>query len=202
LKNDKKLVVLGVITLIGFGLTFLKKKGTTTPPTPIDPTPIDPNTVLDINRPKGIDYALFNKSFGNIKNKGKRYAGEITPKGNKHKKFSEWKYGAAGMIAHLQRYLSGGFCRDNKKICTGKLNTIEKLVYVYAPPIENDTEGYIKFVVKETGFKRDQILNQTDKSTMWKLTKAMSKMESRQATQYYTEGVFNEGWEIAKTQNQ
>lgn len=201
--KNKELWIMSALAVltVGYAMAQNRKETPTDPTDPPNPT----DTGVDNQRPdKRVHVAFFNKSFGNIRNAGKiKYAGEITPKQNTYKKFSAWKYGAAAMIAHLQRYISGTFCRDNKGIknCTGKLNTIEKILYVYAPPTENDTEAYIKFVAKDTGFTRSQILDHTNKTTMWKLTKAMSKMESSQATVHYTEGVFTEGWEIAKTQN-
>jgi hypothetical protein len=186
---NKNNIVLGVIGAIAAFLVFSPKKKET----PID-IPDKTDDTLDLNRPKGMHNATFNKSFGNIRNGGRRYAGEITPTRNVYKKFSEWKYGAGAMIAHVQRYINGTMF--------GKLDTISKIIYKYAPPSENDTEGYINFVVRESGISKNTILDWKDKTTLWKITKAMSKMESRQATEYFTESVFKEGWEIAKTQNQ
>lgn len=38
------------------------------------------------------------------------------------------------------------------------VNTLEKIVSTWAPKNENDTEAYIKNVVKWTGFKRDRVI--------------------------------------------
>lgn len=182
-QNDK--IIIGVVVglLAAISGIFAKNKDA--------PTATD--NVLDKNRPSGMHNATFNKSFGNIRNGGRRYAGEITPQGNVYKKFSSWEYGAGAMIAHLQRYINGSLF--------GKLDTVSKIIYTYAPPSENNTEGYINFVVKESGFTKDTVLDWKDKDTLWRLSKAMSKMESRQATEFYTYAVFQKGFEIAKTQN-
>ncbi len=192
--KNKELLVMGVLAFITVGYAIAQGRNET-PVDPIDPPDPNPSdNTLDTNRPKGVDFATFNKSFGNIRNAGRKYKGEISPKKNIYKKFSAWKYGAAAMVAHLQRYING-------TIGFGNLNTITKIINTWAPPSENDTKAYIAFVVKESGIKATTVLDWKDKATLWKVSKAMSKMESRQATAFYTEGVFNDAWEIAKTQN-
>lgn len=57
------------------------------------------------------------------------------------------------------------------------LNTIAQILYRYAPPNENDTEGYIRFVSRMTGFARNQALNLSDASQLEKLMRAMLRME-------------------------
>ncbi|PTR06451.1 MULTISPECIES: hypothetical protein [unclassified Novosphingobium] len=57
------------------------------------------------------------------------------------------------------------------------LNTIAQILYRYAPPNENNTEGYIQFVSKMTGFARNQALNLSDASQLEKLMYAMIRME-------------------------
>lgn len=39
-------------------------------------------------------------------------------------------------------------------------NTIEKIVYVYAPPNENDTQNYIRVVSASLGIKPDQVITE------------------------------------------
>ena len=41
-------------------------------------------------------------------------------------------------------------------------NTISKIIYKYAPPVENDTEKYIRNLVTWTGWNRDRILTPQD----------------------------------------
>ena len=43
-----------------------------------------------------------------------------------------------------------------------KVDTLRSLVTRYAPPSENDTEGYIKFLSDRTGIKPDQKIDLTD----------------------------------------
>ena len=56
-------------------------------------------------------------------------------------------------------------------------HTISTMLYAYAPPKENDTEGYIEHVCKKTGFSRDQEIRQLSDDG---LTKLMTAMEERE----------------------
>jgi hypothetical protein len=185
--DNKQKILLGVGAAVLFGAVKLfasSKK---------NDVEVKENT-SDREMSKGLTYAVFNKNFGNIRNAGRKYAGEITPPNNIYKKFSSWEYGAAAMVAHLQRYIKG-------VTSLGKLDTIKKIIYTYAPPSENKTADYVAFVERNTGINRDTVLNHTDKATMFKLAKTMSRMEDNNATVFFTEAVFNAAWSIAQTQN-
>lgn len=58
-----------------------------------------------------------------------------------------------------------------------KDNSIGTMLYIYAPPSENDTEGYINDVCKKTGFSRDQIIGQFSEADLKKLMTAMEERE-------------------------
>lgn len=62
------------------------------------------------------------------------------------------------------------------KIIRG-LNTINKLIPVYAPPNENDTNRYIKDMVVKTGFSADKVLI-PDLATLSKLARAQFFIEN------------------------
>jgi len=55
-------------------------------------------------------------------------------------------------------------------------NTIAKLISDWAPPSENDTEAYIRNMVKYTGFSADQALP-ADRATLKKLIRAHMNVE-------------------------
>ena len=38
----------------------------------------------------------------------------------------------------------------------------DKIINMFAPKSENNTDGYIKFVVQKTGLSKDAILNKSD----------------------------------------
>jgi hypothetical protein len=64
---------------------------------------------------------------------------------------------------------------------------------VYAPKFENNTEAYIKVVVKRTGIKRNEKLI-TDKSTIFKLVEAISFHENGGA--FLTNEQIEKAWEM------
>jgi hypothetical protein len=124
----------------------------------------------DGERPKGVTPAVFNRNPGNLK-KGKfLYPEEVTPPLSTFRKFRTWSDGYAGLIIHFRRYAAGYIDKN-------KLDTIRKILNTYAPPHENNTQAYIGFVCKETGFNADQKLNFYDKDTCWKMCKAFAMQE-------------------------
>ena len=60
--------------------------------------------------------------------------------------FETRKYGYRAAFINLRSYSKRG------------LNTIEKIIMSWAPPVENNTESYIKYVVDNTGLKRTQVV--------------------------------------------
>lgn len=70
--------------------------------------------------------------------------------------------GAKAQQALLNSYISKGY------------NTPSKIINRWAPSVENDTNGYLNFVTKDTGFGANQVLNS---SQMNSLAKSMAKME-------------------------
>lgn len=86
------------------------------------------------------------------------------------RQFSSIEQGVIGLAKDL-RY------KEEKR----KLDTIEKIIGVYAPKNENDTTAYIKRVAGDTGFKSDQHLNLGDNTVLSKLMAAMLKVESPSA---------------------
>lgn len=57
-------------------------------------------------------------------------------------------------------------------------NTIEKLIYEYAPPSENNTELYISQVCSWSNISRDQILSWNNSSQICALISAMIRKET------------------------
>lgn len=57
-------------------------------------------------------------------------------------------------------------------------NTIRKLIYTWAPPTENHTNGYIAYVAKQLQMSADQVIPALDKTFFIKLAKAISEQEN------------------------
>lgn len=73
------------------------------------------------------------------------------------------------------------------------LNTLKKLIYEYAPPSENDTEGYISNMIVYTGFSRDQVLPISE-YTLLKLIRGFIKVEvGREYSNLVTDADIQEG---------
>lgn len=84
-------------------------------------------------------------------NPANRWQGRIEPERNTDGAFEQFegpvwglRAGAVLIIAHYDRRGA---------------DTIRKLVRIWAPPSENDTEAYAAFVARETGFPADQRLD-------------------------------------------
>lgn len=76
---------------------------------------------------------------------------------------------------HIDWGIRAGFVLLKNKY-SGK--TIEQIVYRFAPSHENDTENYIRLVLKFGGFKnRNQILNLNNKETLKRLGLAKLRVE-------------------------
>ena len=83
---------------------------------------------------------------GNIRNSSTAYIGEVTPSKNKSfKTFLTMEFGYRAMFKLLNTYIT-----------EHKLETIEKMINRYAPPFENNTSNYVKFVCDKTGFSKDK----------------------------------------------
>lgn len=58
-----------------------------------------------------------------------------------------------------------------------KLDTVEKIIRRWAPPIENDVKAYIASVNKHANFNADQKLDLTNADVLVRLIRAMARHE-------------------------
>lgn len=103
----------------------------------------------------------------NIKKSSDTFKGEIKPSQDAvFKQFESMEYGYRAAIVIIGTYIGRG------------LNTIEKIVRRWAPPIENSTERYILNVEKNTGIDRNHVLKLVgDSEQIIAIVGAMSVME-------------------------
>jgi len=87
------------------------------------------------------------------------------------------KPGAFETFKELDYGLRAGFKLLRNYASNYNLTTIERIIYRFAPPSENDTEGYIRTVCKLTGYERDQELDLWDKAQLINLAGAMIYVE-------------------------
>lgn len=111
---------------------------------------------------------LRNCNPGNIRKSRVRYEGEVVPSRDKEfKEFSSMAYGYRAMFVLLDSY------RSKYGLCT-----IRQMLGRYAPPSENFTEGYVRFVSSCTGIAPDEIVNTRADRDMIPIVAAMSQIEN------------------------
>lgn len=111
---------------------------------------------------------LRNCNPGNIRRSKVRYKGEVQPSRDaEFKEFCSMGYGYRAMFVLLDSY------RSRYGLCT-----IRQMLGRYAPPSENFTEGYVRFVSSRTGIAPDEIVNTRAACDMVPIVAAMSQIEN------------------------
>ena len=108
---------------------------------------------------------------GNIRRSKTHYKGERHPSRDREfKEFESVAYGYRAMFVLLDTYSRRyGLC------------TIRQMLNRYAPPSENFTEGYIRYVSQTTGIAPDEMLNTRNERDMVPVVAAMSRVENGSA---------------------
>mgnify|MGYP003440296830 CR=1 FL=1 len=111
---------------------------------------------------------LRNNNPGNIRRSRVRYLGEVRPSRDPDfKEFETMAYGYRAMFVLLDTYRS-----------RYGLDTIRRMLYRYAPPEENLTERYVRYVVDYSGIMPDEVVDTRSELDMIPIVAAMSKMEN------------------------
>ena len=92
----------------------------------------------------------------------------------------EWGYRALFVLLHTYARRHG--CR-----------TLRSMVARYAPPHENPTGNYLRFVCAESGLGADEPLDTLDRRTMTAVAAAISRFENGPAA---SAGEVARGWEL------
>lgn len=126
---------------------------------------------------------LRNRNPGNIRRSNTRYVGEVErPTDPEFRQFVavEWGYRAMFVLLYTYRLRYG-------------LNTLRGLIGRWAPPSENRTESYIRFVADRCGLDEEEPIDLLDAGTMVPVAAAMSEVENgMQAVRADVE----RGWEL------
>ena len=130
---------------------------------------------------------LRNCNPGNIRQSKTRYKGERHPsRDSEFKEFESMAYGYRAMFVLLDTYSRRyGLC------------TIRQMLNRYAPPVENFTEGYIRFVSEKTGIAPDEIINTRAARDMVPIVAAMSQIENGKPA---VMADVHRGWELFETE--
>ena len=107
-----------------------------------------------------------NNPFNIKANKANKWQGKTTKEGASFESFDTLENGVRAGIKILKAYFS-----------KYGLNTVRGIITRFAPSNENNTENYIKFVSTQLGVTADAELT-PDKTTLWKLSRAVCKMEN------------------------
>ena len=115
------------------------------------------------NRPRGVR----NCNPGNIRKNGDLFQGEIDSTDPDFKQFRSMAYGYRAIFKILRTY------KNNYS-----LNTLEQMIYRWAPPSDNNkTEVYVDFVAKRAGIDRKDIVDVSNMTAMCRIVEAMAIME-------------------------
>ena len=111
---------------------------------------------------------LRNCNPGNIRHSATRYRGEVVPSRDRaFKEFESMAWGYRAMFMLLDSYRR-----------RHRLGTLRQMLSRYAPPTENFTEGYIRFIVQHTGIGADEVVDTRNQSDMIPIVAAMSEIEN------------------------
>lgn len=99
--------------------------------------------------------------------------------------FSAFIYGIRAAVLILKRYMQRGD------------NTISRIIERWAPPTENSTSRYIRFVSKETTIPPDKVLSIYERGKVCAILRAMIKVEC--ANLVLPESYITIGYDLAIT---
>ena len=111
---------------------------------------------------------LRNCNPGNIRQSRSNFKGEVRPsRDSAFKQFESMAYGYRAMFVLLNSY--------HKRY---GLTTIREMISRWAPPSENFTEGYIRFVSERSGISADAEVDSRSERDMVPIVAAMSEIEN------------------------
>lgn len=126
---------------------------------------------------------LRNNNPGNIRHDGVLWRGEVRPSSDPaFKQFSSpaWGYRAMFVILDTYRRKHG-------------IRTLQSVIARYAPPSENDTAAYLRFVADRAGTDPAAPLDFDNKRLMCDIVGAMSRVENGMEA---IEDDLTEGWKL------
>jgi hypothetical protein len=126
-----------------------------------------------------------NNNPGNLRKTSIKWAGEVTPGTDPDfEQFESMPYGIRAMLIDIINKHKNG------------LDTIQELINVWAPPIENDTTAYINNVSSRSGIPKNVVFSPT-KANFLAIAKAMAFSENGPDALLIPDSDWNEGWRLA-----
>lgn len=134
---------------------------------------------------RSLSRAERNRNPGNIRRSGVRYRGERRPSIDpSFKEFESDEWGYRAMFVLMESY------RRRYAI-----DTLRGIVSRWAPPTENDTEGYIRFVSERTAIESDAQLLPHD-VRLRAIVEAMSRFERGHEPSPEQLASLDRGWQL------
>lgn len=134
-----------------------------------------------LNAPRGIR----NNNPGNIEmNDANQWEGKVPRNQNtdgRFEQFTSYAYGVRALIMLLRTYIRGS------------RNTVTRIFEAYAPPSENNTQNYIRFVSDRIGIGPNDMVPLT-RTNLKALAQAIARMENGQEA--ITDTQYDEGWSL------
>ena len=111
---------------------------------------------------------LRNCNPGNIRRSRSKFKGEVRPSRDAaFKQFETMAYGYRAMFVLLDTYAR-----------SYGLSSIRQMITRYAPPTENFTDGYVRFVARKSGIAADERIDSRSPRDMVPIVAAMAEIES------------------------
>lgn len=112
--------------------------------------------------------AMRNLNPGNIRLSATRFKGEVVPsRDSAFKQFESLEYGYRAMFVLLDTYAR-----------RYGLSSIRQMITRYAPPTENFTDGYVRFVARKSCIAADERIDSRSPRDMVPIVAAMAEIES------------------------
>lgn len=134
----------------------------------------------------GASYGAELNNPGNIRH-GDKWVGMTDNRTYQFVQYQHQVYGYRAMARILSTYQG-----------TYNIRCVHDIIYRYAPPTENPTEQYSKFVSSHSGFTQTQVLDLNDPAVQFKLIKAMTRFEQG-ADYHISDGLIERGIRLART---
>lgn len=124
---------------------------------------------------------LNNCNPGNIRKNAVTYQGEVHSTDPAFKQFRSMAYGYRAMFKILFAYIER------------RVDTVHTIIHTWAPPIENDSDQYVRNVCVWTGLQANEKIRKTDKDKLISIVAAMSRMENGVSADI---GEIQAGWDL------
>ena len=111
---------------------------------------------------------LDNNNPGNIRRSRVRYKGERVPSSDpEFRQFESVEWGYRAIFVLLYTYYARHGCR-----------TLRQMIDRYAPPVENPTSAYMRFVARNAGIDPDYVIDIGNRALMVDIVCAISRFEN------------------------